>query len=159
MALGALGRQLAVVNIFMTRTAACCQACEDERDFFALQHGPVRRVHVFTGVTLRAFQGRMLSFQSPPCLRVVKLLFRSGWPLHQDRLQAVVLRMATRAIIASAPRLHFFEVIAALLGDPARDFLVAIQALHFYLARSKRVALGAVQRTVQIGVSTTHRPR
>ena len=109
-------------------------------------------------MALLTVESRVLAVQRPPGLAVIELGRRSG-PTDQLVLTAVVLSVASGAFLIrrrSAPP-YDLDVIAPLLSQPATDFVVAIQAFELDCAFAERVAGGALQRAVEIGVGLCQR--
>jgi len=152
------GTQLSGMHVAMARSARGVQRGKGRVRVLALERGAIPWSNVFRRVALGALELRMLAFELPPRLRVVEFLLGHG-PAHQAMIQAVVLGVAARAIIAARCRLDLRCMIAVLFVEAVRDFLVAIKAAKLCRSRTEHVALGTCQRPFEIVMRFRERPR
>ena len=99
-AIGAPAAQLAGMHVAVARGAGWVQGGEGSVRVVALEDGAVLRIDVFGGVALGALELRVSPFELPSRLRVIEFLLGRR-PSHQPVLEPVVLRVATRAIVAA----------------------------------------------------------
>jgi len=82
-----------------------------------------------------------------------------GWlPVHQCKIGSIVFEVASHAIMAIWIFHSNLSVETEMIGQPLRDFFVAVEALERRRAGAELVAGGALRRAVQGLMSLRERP-
>jgi len=91
-------------------------------------------------------QARMFAGQRESSLAVVQHL-SSRLPSDHLKVRAIMIGVASNAILARAVWPHPDRMHTAILREPIPNFCVAIQAFKFDRARSQVVAFSAVEHS------------
>ena len=128
MAFLAVGTELAGVRIFVARQAGRVHSFEGPVEI--ANHDPFVVGHrdVFGIVTRSALQTGVAPFQDVSCLAVVKLIFGSV-PFEDAEVLAVVLGMASRAIVVALGTVNHASMHAFVRFHQCQNLAVAVQAL------------------------------
>jgi len=148
MAFLAVGAELAGVWIFVARQAGRVHSFEGPVEI--ANHDPFVVGHrdVFGIVTRSALQTGVAPFQDVSCLAVVKLIFGSV-PLEDAEVLAVVLGMASRAIVVAFGTVNHASMHAFVRSHQRQNLAVAIHALELFPPRAERMTAGALERSIQ----------
>jgi hypothetical protein len=134
MAPGAFVAELDFVRIGMARRAVRRLAKEGFRRISIDDQSFERGKHIRRGVTMFARDRGVLALKRVPSQLVIELLFRR-LPVNQIEVLAVMLQVATDAILAIWILHLQAEVIAVAVGKRFGDFLVAIETFESRSAR------------------------
>ncbi len=97
-------------------------------------------------VAFLALQAGMFPLEREPSFLVIE----SPWiPFHNGKIEAVMLRVATCALLAGARPNVIGRMQAALGREAGCNFSMAVQAFEHRFAATHLVAVGAVRRTIQ----------
>jgi hypothetical protein len=146
MAVRAISAQLSAVLILV---AACARAAESQVsvvEVLYLNPRPSGGQDVLSSMALFTAQSDMFAGQREPCLAVVQRL--SGrLPSDHLKVRAIMIGVASNAILARAVWPHPDRMHTAILREPIPNFCVAIQAFEFDRARGQVVAFSAVEHS------------
>lgn len=148
MTLQATVSELTFVHIFMARYATLRQPKEGLRKIFHFDECAILGIHVSRNVAFLARNARVLSFQVIARQTMIKLFLRR-LPVDETEIHAVVIEMASHAVLAVRVTHSEPGVIPMIRSKPLRDLFVAVEALERGCARSELMAACTLSRACQ----------
>ena len=148
MALQTILTESAFVEIFVTSYASLRDPEEGLAQILHLDAGALGCGNLFREVALVARQSGVFAFQQVACFLVIELV-RARIPLDQREIRAVVIGVASSALLARAGRNVIRAVQSAFRSNPRTNVGVTADAFELRLTTPNLVAICTVHCTVE----------